>query len=401
MKNELPDGWEYVSLLDYMDLVKPGAKRFDGIKKYVATGSLETGLITDFIEIDDANKPSRANVEVQKGDVLFAKMKDTEKVFLIEAEHTDYLFSTGFSVLRIKDKQKFIPKYIYYWLRSSYFQNKKNEECSGATQKAISNNKLKEFKIIAPPLEIQCKIVELLEKTEEAKKLRAQADELTQNLLQSVFLEMFGDLVTNTKKWEVVTFESVCNEIYRYPTFYGFDYVKDGIPVLKISNMDDRGGFLDNLEKYDKITNEINEKYPRTIVEDGDIIFEARGTYIGKCALVPPHLNGSNISPNTIRVSLERHKILPKFLIYFSFTNGWKLMIESRVNYWKGGFGTIKTSDLKKMKIPLPPIQLQQSFRDTVEIIESIYEKQQQSSQELDNLFNTLMQKAFTGDLVS
>lgn len=401
MKNELPDGWDEVGLLDYMDLVKPGVKQFNGLKKYIATGSLKTGLVTDFIEVDYKDKPSRANVEVLENDVLFAKMKHTEKLFLIGIEYVDYLFSTGFSVLRIKDEEKLVPKYVYYWLRSNYFQNKKNKECSGATQKAINNNKLKKFKIIVPPLKTQHKIVAILEKAEETKQLREQADELTQQLLQNVFLEMFGDPITNPKNWDLVALDSVCNEIHRYPTFYGFEYVSNGIPVLKISNMDDSGGFLENIEDYDKITNEINKKYPRTIVDDGDIIFEARGTYIGKCALVPPALKGSNISPNTIRISLDKNKHLPEFILYLSFTNGWKSKIENKVNYWKDGFGTIKASDLKMMKIPLPPIQLQQDFIHTVECIESIKQTQQHSSQEIDNFFNALMQKAFNGELVS
>ena len=79
----LPEGWEEVELLTYLELVKSGVKNFSGLKKYVATGSLETGKIIDFVEIDYETRPSRANMEVQENDILFAKMKDTEKIFFV------------------------------------------------------------------------------------------------------------------------------------------------------------------------------------------------------------------------------------------------------------------------------------------------------------------------------
>lgn len=82
-ENKLPEGWEEVNLLKYVDVVKAGVKEYSGIKKYIATGDLETGKILGYTEYDYESKPSRANMKVEINDVMFAKMKDTEKLFLI------------------------------------------------------------------------------------------------------------------------------------------------------------------------------------------------------------------------------------------------------------------------------------------------------------------------------
>jgi type I restriction enzyme S subunit len=62
--------------------------------------------------------------------------------------------------------------------------------------------------------------------------------------------------------------------------------------------------------------------------------------------------------------------------------------------------GNISNQDIKNLIIPLPPLPLQQKFASIVEHIEKLKEKQQKSKEEIDNLFNSLMQKAFNGELV-
>src|SRR3989344_5426939 len=192
MKNKLPERWKEVELFRYLELASSGVKRFSGIKKYVDTGSLETGKIKDFVDVNYKDRPSRANMEVKDGDVLFAKMKDTENIYLVSKEDASHLYSTGYAVLRIKDNSKLISKYIYFWLRTENFQKLKNRECTGAAQKAIGETKLRKFRIVLPPLGTQKQIVSILEKAEKAKEWRKEADKLTNDFLKSVFMEMFG-----------------------------------------------------------------------------------------------------------------------------------------------------------------------------------------------------------------
>lgn len=204
----LKDGWEEERLLEHIELVQSGVKKFTGLKKYVATGSLETGRINDFVEVSYESRPSRANMEVRENDVLFAKMKDTAKVFLVSREDAENLYSTGFAALRIKDSERILPKYVFFWLKSPFFQNRKNKDCTGATQKAINESKLKKFVIPIHHIEQQKRIVATLEKIEKMKELRAESDNLTDCYLNSVFLKMFGDPVENPHHFRSVKLSS-------------------------------------------------------------------------------------------------------------------------------------------------------------------------------------------------
>ena len=139
--------------------------------------------------------------------------------------------------------------------------------------------------------------------------------------------------------------------------------------------MTEDGKFNTENSGFDHITQEINKRYPKTIVDEGDLIVEVRGTYIGKCALVPDSLAGANISPNTMRVVCDRDKILPEYLWHFTFTERWKAQIADRTNYWKGGFGTIKSTDLLTVKVPRFKLGRQKSILERLKKADLIYEQ--------------------------
>jgi type I restriction enzyme S subunit len=197
-------GWEEVGLLQYAELVPSGVRRFTGVRKYVDTGSLETGRILDGIDVDFGSRPSRANMEAQVDDVLFAKMKATEKVYLISGGDKNKIYSTGFSILRAKDKSRVLPKFLFYWLRSKHFQQWKDRESSGATQKAISEGKLRRSTVLLPPVSVQERIASTLEKLDKAANLREEANKLLNIFLSAIFYQTFGDPAASPVKFPTI-----------------------------------------------------------------------------------------------------------------------------------------------------------------------------------------------------
>ena len=98
---------------------------------------------------------------------------------------------------------------MYYVLISDYFQTEKDKYCSGATQKAINNTNLKKIKIPVPPMEIQEKIVQVLDQAQALIDKRKEQIEALDQLIESIFYTMFGDPVRNEKGWEVKELEEV------------------------------------------------------------------------------------------------------------------------------------------------------------------------------------------------
>lgn len=173
--------------------------RFEGMRPYVATGSLDDdGYISEEM-VTFSKRPSRADVTIQDGDLCFARMFGTRKVFRFRSEHDHLILSTGFAVLR-PDKLKLHPDYLYHFLITSSFQNQKDALCSGATQKAITNSGIALIEIPIPhDLDEQKRIAAVLDKADALRRQRQESLRFIQKLLQSTFIDMFGDPLTNSK----------------------------------------------------------------------------------------------------------------------------------------------------------------------------------------------------------
>ena len=146
--------WPTRKLGEVCEIISPGIEKFDGIKKYVATADVDFDKIINSTEIIYKKRPSRANMEPKENDVLVARMAETQKFLVVDKKlRDDYIFSTGFAVLRTK--KDLLPKYLFYFFTTKDFNLQKNKLAVGATQKAINNPALKRIKIPILPLPIQ------------------------------------------------------------------------------------------------------------------------------------------------------------------------------------------------------------------------------------------------------
>lgn len=392
VQEDLSDGWENVGFLKYINLVKSGVKEFSGTKRYIATGSLETGKINDYVNVNYHSRPSRANMEVKKDDVIFAKMKDTEKVMIITDDNKDNLYSTGFAVLRVKNKDKLLAKYLYYCLRTRYFQNEKNKKCSGATQKAINNTKLKTLRILLPPIKEQEKLIKIFEKIDTIKDWRIEADKLADGFLKSMFLDMFGDPVKNPNQWDRITLGEACTSIKDGP-HVSPKYVEMGVPFISVNNI--IKGYWD-LANVRYISEEDHQKYKKKCnPEKGDVLYTKGGT-TGFAKYIDLDFEFSNWVHLAV-LKFDREKINGIFLE--SMLNSYYCYKQSQL-YTRGiANRDLVINQMKKIKILVPPIELQNQFAEIVKQVEALKTNQKKSKQQIDNLFNVLMQKAFKGEL--
>lgn len=149
---------------DCVDIVGSSCHKFDGEKVYVSTGAVDTDHIeiidTEIVDYD--SRPSRANLVAEENDILFAKMQATEKTLLIDKELSKHIYSTGFCAVRAKNNV-ITNRCLYYLLTSEAFLAQKDQNCSGATQKAITNTGLGKIMIYVPNLEDQIKFVEQMD----------------------------------------------------------------------------------------------------------------------------------------------------------------------------------------------------------------------------------------------
>lgn len=298
--------------------------------------------------------------------------------------------------------EKALPAYICHFLRSVEGQKSILRDFRGATVGGISREFATKVILPLPSLPEQQRIAEILDRAEALRaKRRAALDQLDE-LKKAIFTDMFGDPVKNPSDLEIVSLENACSEIYRYPTFYGFEYIEKGIPIVRIGNILSDGSLDPNKSNYVFIDSNLNKRFPRTILELNDIVMAVRGD--GSTAKRIGMVNnldivGANISPNLIRIKANQDVINPIYLFYFLISEYGQLVLQQSIT--RTAKKTITAENIKKVLMLCPSIEDQNKFAKIVGQIDKIRKSQQQSLLKLNNLFDSLSHEAFTGKLFS
>ena len=233
--------------MKFTDIVEFSGKTcstFDGKKNYISTGCVhDNHICKDEIEtVEYINKPSRANLVVEPGDILFAKMQATKKTLLINEDLSQNIYSTGFYAVKPKDGL-ITKKCLFYLINSSLFLGEKDKNCSGATQKAINNQGLSSIELNIPEFSVQKLLTQKLDVLSKAIEVKQSQIRFFDNLIKARFVEMFGVPGANSKGWNEIKLGEVCSLQNGY-AFKSSDYInKSGVLNCRMSNIRPDGGF--------------------------------------------------------------------------------------------------------------------------------------------------------------
>ena len=177
-----------MKILDICDISGKSVSRFSGNKKYIATGDIVDNTIFSYSIVTYDNKPSRANIKIDENEILFAKMINTRKVLVSNSDNINNIYSTGFYCM--KPKENIDINYLYYFINSETFNNQKDKNCSGATQKAINNEGLEKIIINnVPSINEQRKIANKLKKIDNLISIKKEQIKSLDELIKSQFVK--------------------------------------------------------------------------------------------------------------------------------------------------------------------------------------------------------------------
>ncbi|NCR77500.1 MAG: restriction endonuclease subunit S [Microcystis aeruginosa K13-06] len=321
---------------------------------------------------------------LKTNDVLISTRGDLGKVALVPKRYNDSNINAQLVLLR-PNPHKIDPLYLLYCFEGDRVKGQISQLQTGTALKQLPVGNLKRIKIPLPPLEEQRRIAAILDKADGVRRKRKEAIRLTEELLKSTFLEMFGDPVTNPKGWEIGKVIDYADCIVP-----GRDKPKSftgDIPWVTTTDLNHLGYTYKSRLNIGLTIDEIKQVNARIIPKDSVLLTCAGDLGVTSIA-------GCNMVVNQQLHSFQCNEIDNHFLMH---------VITYQKNFMHQRATQTTVSYMNKTacnSIPViyPPLELQRKFGGFCRKF-SASTSQFDSLEQSENLFNSLLQRAFRGEL--
>lgn len=330
----------------------------------------------------------------QNDDILVAKITpcfENGKIALASIRNDHAFGSTEFHVIRV-DKNKADSRYLFHFLRQQKIRTEGEKRMTGSGgQRRVPKNYLEDLDIPLPPLPEQRRIAAMLDKAEALRSKRRQTIAKLDQLLQSVFLEMFGDPIENQKNWSQTSILNFCSFITGHP-FKSSEFIaaKTGIKLCRGANV--LPGFFDWKDEVN-FPIEKFEEYRKFEILNEDIIVAMDRPWINsgfKATLA------SNIKEKILLV--QRVARLRPNKYYYSYFLYSLICSQAFVKHCKPTETTIphiSPNDFKSFIIITPPEDLIKKYSEVSKKITSDFLRHQSSELKLSNISTALQAQFF------
>jgi len=317
-----------------------------------------------------------------------------EGVLAFQNLYDEAIVSPAYNIWNLQEAALVDSKYLEAFLRSplalAFYKSRLRS--TTARRRSLPNDMFLSLPVPLPLLIEQERIVKLLDEADELRRLRAKADQRSAKLVSALFHEMFGDPFSNPKQYPTHTLEQVCSRITD-GTHQPPQFSEDGIPFLFVRNI--VNGSIDF--KTEKFISEVTfaELTRRVRPERGDILYSTVGSY-GVAVMVETdrrfafqrHIG--HLKPNSERVD-------SRFLTAQLNTPSLKLQADQRAR----GIAqkTVNLAEIRQFKVLVPSLPLQREFAERISDIRELETAQAASRNRLSDLFQSLLHRAFNGQL--
>jgi len=315
----------------------------------------------------------------------------------VNINNVESCIGRGLSAIRVKGNAN--RDYIFYWLKLN--EKQIADKGTGSVFKAITQKTLSELKIPLPSFSDQIQIANILSKAETLIEQRKQSIALLDELLKSSFLEMF---YTNSEieNWKEVRFAELAEKKrgsmrsgpFGSSLLHG-EFTETGdVKVLGIDNV------VTNKFQWKRnrcITLEIFQQLKRYQVFPNDVLISIMAT-LGRTAVVPDNIPICINSKHLAAITLDKKIANPHF-VSFAFHSHPIILRQMRSKVKGAIMDGLNLTIIQKLVFKLPPIELQIQFAQLVVKTEALKEQYKNSLQELGNLYGSLSQSAFKGEL--
>jgi type I restriction enzyme S subunit len=280
MQVSVPKGWASAKLRDIAELERDSIQPAD-----ISTGTTYVGLehivgdgtFLNVASVDEGELAS-SKFSFSPDHLLYGKLRP----YLRKIIRPDFHGVCSTDILPIKPSARINKDFLFHYLRQPSMVELATNRCSGANLPRLSPQTLLDFPVIFPRLPEQKRIAAILDKADSIQRKRQEAVRLTEDLLRSVFLEMFGNPVTNPKGWETKSLSEEIEFLTSGSRGWAEFYSDSGQKFIRIQNV--RNGLL-NFNEVQYVNPPDNREAARTKVRENDLLISITAD-LGRTAVV-------------------------------------------------------------------------------------------------------------------
>ena len=356
----------------------------------------EDGLhLDDFVYVP--NELVKPKQKLREGDILVATSSGSIKIVgkaCVVNQDMEAGFGAFCKVLR-PSSENVAPKFLGYYFRTPEYRKTVSNLAAGANINNLKTEHFDDLEIALPPIETQRKIAAILDTADAYRQKTKALIEKYDALAQSLFLDMFGDPVRNPKGWETQRLEKICGVGSSKRVFVDH-LVEEGVPFYRGTEVGQLGAgetisptlFITE-EHYKELKNHTG------IPEIGDLLMPSicpDGRIMQVQDEKPFYFKDGRV----LWIKVDSNVVNSSYLRFF-------LKALFKANYEKIASGTtfaeLKIFALKAIEVLMPPINLQEEFSVKYENLSKQLDASKSAVNESEELFNSLLQKAFKGEL--
>jgi len=394
--------WRTVALGDIAESVDYGvtasAKQQPPGPKFLRITDIQNGIVRwAHVPWCDCDAQAAADARLRAGDIVFARTgATTGKSCLIRECPADAVFASY--LIRVRLPATVEPRFVSHYFQTPDYWAQVTRGARGVAQPGVNATTLKSLTVPLPPLPEQRRIAAILDKADALRAKRRAALEQLNALTQAVFLEMFGNPATNPRGWPQRSLSDVVDGPYGVKagpfgsSLKKEEYTESGYRVYGqeqvLSGRFDIGDYHISERKYHALKS--------CAVKEGDVLVSLVGSF-GKVLVVPAGIEPGIINPRLLKITPRRDLLTPEFLA--SLLQQPSIQSEFERLSHGGTMGILNAGLVKRLKVLLVPLRLQDAFIQAKDRVEGVRSRQEKSVQVFESLFSTLQHQAFSGAL--
>lgn len=394
-----PKGWQRVPLGKLISDLQPG---FASRPSSTGRPQLRPYNITSDGQLDLSELkyvPEKTDIDkflIRDGDILFNNTNSPEMVgktcFCDVPGTSNYVFSNHLTRIRINKSVAdpiYISRYLHYLWSQCIFQ----EACQQwINQAAIPTPYIEKLPIPLPPLVEQQEIVHILQKADSLLQLRTEADRLSEQILPALFIETFGDPVTNPKRWPIKELGRVCTPTETRDPTLSPDTTFEYIDIASVDNKTGR------IIRPKTLLGKNAPSRARKVIRHGDVIVATTRPYLNATALVLKELDEQVCS--TGFCVLRPSNQIRSLVVYTLTRTRW--FVEQLTPKMRGStYPAVSDQDVFNIAFPCPPVGLQDDFVQKANRTTGEQTNQAIARQQIRGIREALLTRAFTGELTA